>query len=128
MAVISVLFLATSVVQPMEGPVVSGIVNVLRALGTLSGDAILERLLTVRERTHGNIILDSALNAGTLSPHPAVSAMGQLPELAERISQQAFVLSIADGYLVLGAIALVLIPLVLNLQYIKPPVLNITSK
>lgn len=128
MAVISMLFLATSVVQPMEGPVVSGIVNVVRALGTLAGDALLERILAVRERTHGNIILDSALNAGTMPAHTAGSAVGQLSELAERISQQAFVLSIADGYMVLGALAVVLIPFVLNLQYIKPPVLNTTSK
>jgi DHA2 family multidrug resistance protein len=128
MAVISMLFLATSVVQPMEGPVVSGIVNVLRALGTLAGDAVLGRILTVRERTHGNIILDSALNAGAIPVHATTGAAGVLPELAERISQQAFVLSIADGYLVLGALAVVLIPLVLNLQYIKPPVLNTSPK
>jgi DHA2 family multidrug resistance protein len=128
MAVISMLFLATSVVQPMEGPVISGIVNVLRALGTLAGDAMLDRILTVRERMHANVILDSAVNVGAISAHAAGSTFGQLPEIAERISEQAFVLSIADGYLVLGALAVVLIPLVLNLQYIKPPVLNTTSK
>lgn len=128
MTVISLLFLATSVVQPMEGPVVSGIVNVLRALGTLAGDAFLDRILAVRERTHGNIILDSGLNSGTVATHLTAGGAGQIPDVAERISQQAFVLSVADGYLILGALALVLIPLVLNLQYIKPPVLNTTSK
>jgi DHA2 family multidrug resistance protein len=60
--------------------------------------------------------------------HAAGSAVAQLTELAERISQQAFVLSIADGYMILGALAVVLIPFVLNLQYIKPPILNTTSK
>lgn len=105
-----------------------GIVNVLRALGTLAGDAMLDRILTVRERMHANVILDSAVNVGAISAHAAGSTFGQLPEIAERISEQAFVLSIADGYLVLGALAVVLIPLVLNLQYIKPPVLNTTSK
>jgi len=34
------------------------------------------------------------------------------------------VLSIADAYLVLGLLAVALIPFVLNLQYIKPPALN----
>lgn len=40
MAVVSMLFLATSVVQPMEGPYVSGFVNTLRALSTLLGGAL----------------------------------------------------------------------------------------
>lgn len=128
MSVVSFLFLATSVVQPMEGPVVSGIVNVLRALGTLTGDAILERILTVRERTHGNVLLDSAINAGMIPFDDDAGIVGHLSGLAERISRQAFVLSIADAYLVLGALALVLIPIALNLQYIKPPVLNTTPK
>src|SRR5690606_23205444 len=40
MAVIAMLFLCTSVVQPHEGPYVSGIVNTLRAFGVLLGAAV----------------------------------------------------------------------------------------
>ncbi|WP_255371548.1 MFS transporter [Cupriavidus sp. YR651] len=127
MTVISLLFLATSVVQPMEGPLVSGIINVLRALGTLTGDALIEHLITVRQKTHANVILDYATNAGAFSRDVNGHVAGYLHSLAERISHQAFVLSIADTYLVLGGLALALIPLVLSLQYIKPPVLNKTS-
>ncbi|WP_338762636.1 MFS transporter [Massilia sp. METH4] len=120
MAVIALLFLATSVVQPMEGPQVSGIVNTLRAFGTMFGSALVGRLLAVREATHANVLLDGAANmrrsAGAVQP-------GELAGLADRVSHQAFVLSIADGYLVLGGLALALIPLVLSLQYIAPPAL-----
>jgi DHA2 family multidrug resistance protein len=120
MAVIALLFLATSVVQPMEGPQVSGIVNTLRAFGTLFGSALVGRLLAVREATHANVLLDAAANmrrsAGAVAPDA-------LAGIASRVSHQAFVLSIADGYLALGALALALVPFVLALQYIAPPVL-----
>jgi len=118
MAVISLLFLATSVVQPMEGPQVSGIVNALRAFGTMFGSAVMGRLLEVRSALHANVLLDQAANARRLGEAVA------LPEVAHRVSHQAFVLAIADGYLVLGALALVLVPLVLSLQYIPPPMLT----
>lgn len=127
MAVISMLFLATSVVQPMEGPVISGIVNVLRAGATLAGDALVERILTVREKIHANVLLDSAAHSAAMLPpaaRPTSSSGPALASLAERISEQAYVLATSDGYIVLGLIALVLIPFVLNLTYIKPPVLN----
>lgn len=124
MAVISTLFLATSVVQPMEGPVISGIVNVLRALGTVSGAAIVERLIVVREHVHANVLLDRAVRVGAGVEPLHGGANGSLPHLAERIVHQAFVLSIADAYLVLGLLAVALVPFVLNLQYIKPPALN----
>jgi DHA2 family multidrug resistance protein len=120
MAVIALLFLATSVVQPMEGPQVSGIVNALRAFGTMFGSALVGRLLAVREATHANVLLDGAANmrrsAGAVPPDA-------LPGVAERVAHQAFVLAIADGYLALGALALALVPLVLSLHYIAPPVL-----
>lgn len=120
MAVISLLFLATSVVQPMEGPQVSGIVNALRVLGTLAGSAIVGRLLAVREAMHANVLLDQAANARRLA---GALAPEQLAGVAQRVSHQAFVLSIADAYLVLGVLALLLVPLVLSLHYIAPPAL-----
>lgn len=122
MAVISLLFLATSVVQPMEGPQVSGIVNALRAFGTLFGSALMGRLLEVRAVTHAHVLLDGAANAHRAA-HAATTSPELLAEVSHRVSHQAFVLAIADGYLVLGALALALVPLVLSLQYIPAPVL-----
>jgi DHA2 family multidrug resistance protein len=120
MAVISLLFLATSVVQPMEGPQVSGIVNVLRAFGTLFGSAAVGRLLAVREAGHANVLLDGASNLGGVAP----GAAEQFARIGERISHQAFILAIADGYLILGVLALLLIPLVLALDYMAPPAIS----
>jgi hypothetical protein len=88
MAVISLLFLASSVVQPMEGPLVSGIINMFRAFGTLLGDAMLERVFTLREKIHANVILDSAAGAGMMTPSQHSSALQTLGDLAERISRQ----------------------------------------
>jgi len=120
MAVISLLFLATSVVQPMEGPQVSGIVNALRAFGTMLGSAVVSRVLAVREATHANVLLDQAANARRAATAPSLEA---LVDVSHRVSHQGFVLAIADGYLVLGILALALVPLVLSLEYIAPPLL-----
>ncbi len=47
--------------------------------------------------------------------------------MAQRVSHQAFVLAIGDSYLVLGVLALALVPFVLMLQYIAPPALPPTQ-
>ncbi|WP_390897896.1 MFS transporter [Pseudomonas citri] len=112
MAVVSMLFLITSVVQPAEGPYVSGTINTLRAFGSLLGAALVGQLMTVRGRFHGEMLLDqAALASQVLAPS----------QLTGMVSQQALVLSIADAYRVLGVLALLLIPLVLRLAYIPAP-------
>lgn len=116
MAIVSMLFLVTSVVQPHEGPYVSGAVNTLRAFGSLAGAAVAGQLTTVRARFHADMLLDRA----ALVDDP----LGFLPEpahLASIVSQQAFVLSVADTYRVLGVLAVLLLPLVLRLSYIPAP-------
>jgi DHA2 family multidrug resistance protein len=127
MAVISMLFLATSVVQPMEGPFVSGIVNTLRAFGTLFGDALVGHFIVQREKFHSNVLIDHAGSAMSATRHRLTQASAPTAELAsfaEQVRHQAFVLATSDGYLAIGAFALVLIPLVLRLQYISPPTLK----
>lgn len=116
MAVVSMLFLITSVVRPPEGPYVSGTINTLRAFGSLLGAAVVGQLITVRSRFHGEMLLDQAALAGNtvaFAPDPA--------QLAGIIGQQALVLSIADAYRVLGVLALLLIPVVLCLTHIPSP-------
>jgi DHA2 family multidrug resistance protein len=114
MAVVSMLFLVTSVVQPHEGPYVSGTINTLRAFGSLVGAAVVGQLMTVRGRFHGEMLLDhAALTDNALALEPS--------QLMGLIGQQSLVLSIADAYRVLGILALVLIPLVLRLTYIPAP-------
>ncbi|WP_306395472.1 MFS transporter [Telluria beijingensis] len=114
MAVVSMLFLITSVVQPPEGPYVSGAVNTLRAFGSLVGAAVVGQLMTVRGRFHADVLIDHAALANDPGmPDPMA--------LAGIVGQQALVLSVADAYRVLGVLALLLIPLVLRLTHIPAP-------
>ena len=120
MAVVSMLFLITSVVQPAEGPYVSGTINTLRAFGSLFGAAVVGQLITLRGRFHGDRLLDHAAlasNAQGLEPSQLMGIFGQ----------QSLVLSVADAYRVLGVLALLLIPLVLRLTHIPAPVIQAAS-
>jgi len=119
MAVVSMLFLITSVVQLHEGPYVSGAINTLRALGSMVGGAGVGQLLTVRSRFHTEMLLDHAALVGNFVPDRLEP--GQLMRI---VSQQSLVLSIADAYRVLGVLALLLIPIVLRLTYIPAPNLS----
>ncbi|MFL6635875.1 MAG: MFS transporter [Massilia sp.] len=122
MAVVSMLFLATSVVQPPEGPYVSGVVNTLRAFGSLLGAAAVGQLVTVRGRFHADALLDHAgLVMNALAPEPEPF------QLAGVVGQQAQVLSLADAYRVLGVLAILLIPLALRLTRIPAPSSTSTS-
>lgn len=117
MAVISLLFLATSVVQPMEGPSVAGTVNTLRALGTIFSGALVGQILTVRSTFHGDMLLD---NAGEwLSTHAADTSA--FSGLSSWVGEQASVLATADIYRLFAVIAVLLIPLVLSLKHIPAP-------
>jgi DHA2 family multidrug resistance protein len=122
MAVVSMLFLITSVVLPPEGPYVSGTINTLRAFGSLVGAAVVGQLITVRSRFHGEMLLDQAALAGK-----AVAFAPEAPQLMGIIGQQSLVLSIADAYRVLGVLALLLIALVLRLTHIPAPSSSVSS-
>ncbi|TCM69907.1 DHA2 family multidrug resistance protein [Acinetobacter calcoaceticus] len=114
LAVVSMLFLGTSVVQPMEGPYVSGIINTLRALGTVVGSAVVGQFLFERNQMHRQHLIDQASH---------LAHAGQIPvsELSLVIHQQALVLATADIYRVFAVVAVLLIPLVLMLQYVPAP-------
>ena len=117
MAIVPLLFLATSVVQPAEGAYVAGIVNTLRALGAVLGGAVVGQLLAVRSRFHAEMLLD---NAGHMAARLPGAEMG-LDALAEGVARQANVLATADVYRVFGLLALVLAPVVLMLRHVAPP-------
>jgi DHA2 family multidrug resistance protein len=116
MALVALLFLATGVVQPAEGPYVSGAVNTLRALGALLGGSFMSQLLTSRGRFHTEMLLDHAALAGSSSPQTPDAT-----QLMGLIAQQSLVLSVADAYLVVGLLALLMIPAVLCMTYIPAP-------
>lgn len=119
MAIVSQLFLMTSVVHPNEGPYFSGTINTLRVLGSLIGGAVIGQLLAVRGRFHAEMLLDHAAQIGNALPD-----FSDAPQLMAAINQQSLVLSVADGYRVLGILAILLIPLVLSLTHIPAPDLD----
>ncbi|MDY6983402.1 MAG: MFS transporter, partial [Pseudomonadota bacterium] len=116
LAIVSMLFLITGVVQPQEGPYVSGAINTLRAFGSILGAALTTQLMAVRGRFHAEALLDQAALRANVVPQ-ALDAGA----LASGIGQQAAVLAVADAYRVLGLLALLLIPLVLQMNRVNPP-------
>ena len=115
-AVVCLLFLSTSVVQPMEGPFVAGIVNTIRALGTLLGGAFVGQFTADRSRFHAEMLLNQA---GQWLSHNSASSV---PEgLAQLVSTQAAVLASADLFLAFMVLLLVLMPLVLCLHPVPAP-------
>ena len=117
MAVVSLLFLSTSVVQPAEGPFISGMINMLRAFGAAMGSALITQMMLERGRFHSEMLLD---NLGR-----AAGALGlrddQVVALSDTVATQATTLATADAYRVLGVLALVLIPLALCFNRVAPP-------
>jgi DHA2 family multidrug resistance protein len=116
MAIVSMLFLVTSVVQPMEGPYVSGFVNTLRAISSLIGGAIVNRLLEVREHFHSYVLVDRFGAVGQSLPNAP-----DLTSSNSAINSQVVALATADIYRVLGALAFVLVPLALMMEFIPAP-------
>lgn len=120
MAMVALLFLVTSVVQPMEGPFLAGMVNIVRVFSATVGGAVIGQLTAVRTRFHTDMLLDSAAQAMPRLPLSDPS----LATLSSTVAQQAGVLATADVYRVFAVLALLLIPAVLKLQYIPAPVVN----
>ncbi|HZV09191.1 MAG TPA: MFS transporter, partial [Novosphingobium sp.] len=111
MVIVSLLFLATGVVAPMEGPYVAGTVNTLRALGLFGGAVLVERIMVVRGAFHASALTGMA----ALAP-----AGADLADLGARIGTQTFLLSLADAYRLLGVLALVLLPFPFLLHRVMP--------
>lgn len=109
MAVIALLFLATGVAAPMEGPFVSGMVNTLRTLALLVGAVGVESYMRGRAVVHVTAMADRAGGSGLTG------------DLLHRFGVEATALSVAQAYALLGAIAAALIPLTFFLQYLPPP-------
>jgi len=99
----------------MEGPFVSGLVNTLRAFGTLLGSALVGSVLVHRGHAHHQALLDRAGRSAFMLAPDAVAGW------AGRVGREAFTLSVADCYWYLGVFAFVLAPLTLFLEHIAPP-------
>lgn len=116
MAVVPLLFLGTSVVQPFEGPFVSGIINTMRAFGSLFSGAMVGELMHSRQTFHSEI-----LRGQTSYWLSQPDTGGGVAELGHIVNQQALVLAGGDIYEIYGVLMLLLIPPVLCLKYIPAP-------
>ncbi|WP_330646921.1 MFS transporter [Thioclava sp. FTW29] len=117
MFIVSLLFLATSVVHPMEGPYIAGTVNTIRAFGTTLGSALIEKFLEYREAFHAEHMQDSI---GRLT----LPMQETTRDLFAVVPQQALILSSADVLIVLGSFAFLLAPVGLLLKHIPAPDLS----
>ncbi|WP_290874262.1 MFS transporter [Aquabacterium sp.] len=118
LAVVSLLFLGTSVVQPMEGPSVAGIINTLRALGTVCSGALVGELMHVCGSFHASALADQG--AQWMARAGALGA-GYAPSWGQELAEQVTVLAAADVFRLFALLALLLIPGVLCLQHIPAP-------
>ena len=117
-AVVCMLFLGTSVVQPMEGPFVSGIINTLRALGTLLGGAFVAQMQQNRGQFHHDMLLNQA--GLWMSQNSITEATTNMFSI---VTAEAAVLANADIFRIFMVLILLLIPAVLYLQHIPAPVI-----
>jgi len=124
MAVLPILMSATSVVQPPEGPFASAMFNTTRGLGSVMGSAMLGVFVSHREQFHSNVLLNHAGSVSYLLSQPYGGGSSFLAPLnsdgspistevitqfSRLVKKQALVLGLADTYLVIIGLALVLI-------------------
>lgn len=116
MAIIPMLFLTTSVVEPSEGPFIAGLVNTLRALGSSLGVALVGRLDLLREHFHSTLMAD---RLGLVVNHLPTQA--DVAGAASVIVTQVTALTTGDVYRVLGWLALAVVPAALLFNRIPAP-------
>ncbi len=115
MVVVPLLMISTGVVHPMEGPFASAMVNGIRGICTVVGAALMEAIISHREQFHSFVLLDQ------LGARPRIWN-GSLAALAGRVSDQAYVLAMADAYLAVIAVLIsMLLLLVLLPTRAYPP-------
>jgi MFS transporter, DHA2 family, multidrug resistance protein len=117
MVIIGILMGVTTGLPPTEGPFASAMFNTVKTFSAAVATAILEGVGTAREHFHSSMLVDRLGNT------PLVERLGNNPfasgqnfesghglgELAQRIHEQAEVLTSADLYLVMAGIAVALL-------------------
>jgi len=113
MAIISFLFLATSVAAPMEGQFVSGLVNMLVALAKICGAVIVQRFLSQDSASYLNQMTEASSGLIDLPVDPGA--------LLSRYRPEALTLAISDLYLLVALVAAALVVPTLLMTHIAPP-------
>jgi MFS transporter, DHA2 family, multidrug resistance protein len=125
MTVIPILMLATMKLAPTDGPFVSGMFNMVKGLAAAIATGIVDAMMTWREHTHSNILLDQygasrfVLNG---FHYDYGGPDGGLAAFASAVRDQAVVLASADIYLAMIGLAAALLLLLLVLPTrVYPP-------
>jgi DHA2 family multidrug resistance protein len=114
MAVIPLLLQTTTNLPPTEGPFASAMFNMLKGFAAAVGTGLVEGVGTAREHYHSVMLVDQLGNQ-PLTVGQGADRTAAYAGLAERIHEQAVVLTSADLYLVMAAITaalMLLIPVV----------------
>lgn len=104
MAVLPLLMLATGSIQPVEGPFASAWFNTVKGLSAVIATGVLDVLTTHRLHFHSTMLVDSLGNS------PLVDS--GVAGLAQRLHQQAVVLTSIDLYYCMAGLAAALILLI----------------
>jgi MFS transporter, DHA2 family, multidrug resistance protein len=136
MVTMSLLELTTNAVKgPAEAPFVSALINTPRAVSEAVAAWLLQLIARWRGNLHSDRIVDQlgqnrfelALNTASFGvpPTPTNPAGAASADLAQALSlavqQQVTILSIADTYLILGALTVLLMVVVVLLPVYTPP-------
>ena len=104
MAVLPLLMLSTGSITPVEGPFASAWFNTVKGLAAVVATGVLDVLTTHRLHFHSTMLVDRLGNS------PLVD--DRVPGLAQRLHQQALVLTSADLYFCMAGVAAALILLI----------------
>ena len=120
LAFVPLVFLTTSVLKPEDALTGGTIFNIVRTLAIAGGPALIEAIITVRERVH-SVYITSHIVAGTQAVDARLLPGGPQSLIAASRAQ-AYVLSYADAF---GVISLVLLAgLVLVLFQSEAPIIR----
>jgi MFS transporter, DHA2 family, multidrug resistance protein len=87
------------------------------AAATSESSLTMSPFFHLRQNFHSGMLVDRIGRfPGAISLYP-----GDLAALTDSTRQQAFVMANADSYLMLGALAVLLIPFVLRMDYVAAP-------
>jgi MFS transporter, DHA2 family, multidrug resistance protein len=121
MVIMAILMGVTTGLPPTEGPFASAMFNTVKTFSAAVATGLIEGVGTAREHFHSSMLVDQLGNHALVMGQSADTPYG-LAELAQRIHEQAVVLTSADLYRVMACIAVALLCLVLVLPVrIYPP-------
>jgi len=111
MVILAILMGVTTGLPPTEGPFASAMFNSLKAFSGVAATALIDGLGTAREHFHSSMLVDHLGNNALIASQSVDAAHG-LGQLAQRIHEQAVVLTSADLYRVMAGIAVAVLLLV----------------